>query len=129
MKTVKEKTDVRAQEEWYDELFTDRGNQNGNKLRTYRQFKQIRCTETYVSRLVHIVSTCYGSVPRRVTNACHRNRNVRQAPVLVENRLCVVCNKNCFETENHFLLDSPLYDDLRLILFFTMFSLLKVLTV
>jgi hypothetical protein len=53
MKTVKEKNDVRDQEEWYDELFTDRGNQNGNKLRTYRQFKQIRCTETYVSRLVH----------------------------------------------------------------------------
>jgi hypothetical protein len=41
MKTVKEKIDVRDQEEWYDELFIDRGNQNGNKLRTYRQFKQI----------------------------------------------------------------------------------------
>ena len=53
MKTVKEKIDVRDQEEWYNELFKDRGNQNGNKLRTYRQFKQIRCTETYVSRLVH----------------------------------------------------------------------------
>jgi hypothetical protein len=52
MKTVKEKIDVRDQEEWYDELFTDRGNQNGNKLRIYRQFKQIRCTEKYVSRLV-----------------------------------------------------------------------------
>jgi hypothetical protein len=32
MKTVKEKIDVRDQEEWYDELFTDRGNQNGNKF-------------------------------------------------------------------------------------------------
>ena len=73
MKTVKEKIDVR------DELFTDRGNQNANKLRTYRQFKQIRYTETYVSRLVHIVLTCYGSVPRRVTTACHRNRKVRHA--------------------------------------------------
>ena len=79
MKTVKEKIDVRDQEEWYDELFTDRGNQNGNKLRTHIQFKQIRCTETYVSRLVHIVSTCYGSVPRQVTTACHRNRKVHQA--------------------------------------------------
>ena len=38
-------------------------------------------------------------------------------PVPVENRLCVLCNKNCVETENHFLLDCPLYDDLRLILF------------
>ena len=128
MKTVKEKIDVRAQEEWYDELFTDRGNQNGNKLRTYRQFKQIRCTETYVSRLVHIVSTCYGSVPRRLTLAIETGRYAKP-PVPVENRLCVVCNKNCVETENHFLLDCPLYDDLRLILFFTMFSLLKVLTV
>jgi hypothetical protein len=117
MKTVKEKNDVRDQEEWYDELFTDRGNQNGNKLRIYRQFKQIRCTEKYVSRLVHIVSTCYGSVPRRVSTACHRNRKVRQAASTVENRLCVVCNKNCVETENHFLLECPLYDDLRLILF------------
>lgn len=79
MKTVKEKIDVRVQEEWYDEFFTDRGNQNGNKLRTHIQFKQIRCTETYVSRLVHIISTWYGSVPRRVTTACHRNRKVRQA--------------------------------------------------
>lgn len=79
MKTVKEKIDVRDQEEWYDELFTDRGNQNGNKLRTYRQFKQIRHTETYVSRLVHIVSTCYGSVSCWVTTACRRNRKVPQA--------------------------------------------------
>ena len=78
MKTVKEKIDVRDQEEWYDELLTDRGNQNRNKLRTNRQFKQIRCTVTCVSRLVHIVSTWYGSVPRRVTTACHRNRKVRQ---------------------------------------------------
>jgi hypothetical protein len=58
---------VRVQEEWIDEFFTDRGNQNGNKLRTHRQFKQIRCTEAYVSRLVHIVSTWYRSVPRPVT--------------------------------------------------------------
>ena len=63
------------------------------------------------------VSTCYGSVPRRVTTACHRNRKVRQAASTGENRLCVVCNKNCVETEKHFLLDCPFYDDLRLILF------------
>ena len=69
MKTVKEKIDVRDQEEWYNELFNDRGNQNGNKLRTYRQFKQIRCTETYVSRLVHrpyrraMALFCAGSLP------------------------------------------------------------------
>ena len=31
--------------------------------------------------------------------------------------LSVVCNKNCVETEKHFLLDHPLYEDLRLILF------------
>ena len=36
-------------------------------------------------------------------------------PVPVENRLCFACNKNCVENENHFLLDCPLYDDLRLI--------------
>ena len=53
LKTAEEKINVRDQEEWYDELFNDRRNQIGNKLRTYRQFKQIRCTETYVSRLVH----------------------------------------------------------------------------
>jgi hypothetical protein len=55
MKTVKEKIDVRDQEEWYNELFNDRGNQNGNKLRTYRQFRinlhksltqEIRCLLT-----------------------------------------------------------------------------------
>lgn len=53
MKTVKEQIDVRDQEEWYDALFNDRGNKNGNKLRAYKQFKQIQCTESYVSRLVH----------------------------------------------------------------------------
>ena len=50
-------------------------------------------------------------------------------PVPVENRLCIVCNKNCVETEKHFLLDCPLYDDMRLILFYNVHSLLKVLTV
>jgi hypothetical protein len=62
MKTVKEKIDVRDQEEWYDELFTDRGNQNGNKLRTYRQFKQIRCTKTCLVFSFNTVFIAYNTV-------------------------------------------------------------------
>ena len=53
-----------------------------------------------------------GSLPLVIETGRYAN-----PPVPVENRLCVVCNKNCAETENHFLLDCPLYDDLRLILF------------
>jgi hypothetical protein len=117
MKTVKEKIDIRDQEEWYDELFNDRGNQNGNKLRTDRQFKQIRYTETYVSRLGHRPYRHVMTLFRAGSLLSIETGRYARPPVPVENRLCVVCNKNCVESEKHFLLDCPLYDDLRLILF------------
>ena len=87
------------------------------RMGTNYEFKQIRYTETYVSRLGHRpyrrVMTLFsaGSLLSIETGRYAR------PPVPVENRLCVVCNENCVESEKHFLLDCPLYDDLRLILF------------
>jgi hypothetical protein len=52
MKTVKEKIDVRDQEEWYDELLTDRGNQNRKvsciRINLHKNLRQeIRCLLTH----------------------------------------------------------------------------------
>ena len=34
--------------EWLDNLFNDRNEPNGNKLRTYRKYKNVLCISTYV---------------------------------------------------------------------------------
>lgn len=128
LKTVTEKINLIDNDEWYNELFNDRGHQNGNKLRTYRQFKQERNTELYVALLKPRQHKRVMALFRAgsLLLAIETGRYARP-PIPVHNRLSVLCTNNCVETEKHFLLNCSLYDDLRWLLFLNVQIILKIL--
>ena len=103
---------------WHQQLMHNGNAANGNKLRTYRQHKNVLKTEHYV--------TCNLSRGHRRTLAKFRSCNLPLAietgrytrpktPVL--ERLCKFCDTNAKEDETHFLVDCEFYSDLRYQLF------------
>jgi len=49
--TLRKKISEMTETLWFNKLWEDQGQENGNKLRTYRQFKITLNTETYVTQL------------------------------------------------------------------------------
>jgi hypothetical protein len=97
---------------WQNRMFS----QNvGNKLRTYKLFKEVFETEMYLSKNI---SSRYrsafakfrcGVAPLRIETGRYENKNVNE-------RVCFIC-RDQIEDEKHVLLDCPLYADLRESLF------------
>ena len=101
-------------DEWINVLYNDRNEQNGNKLRTYRKYKNCLTVSSYV---------------KNVSNRQHRRvlSNFRSGclPLAIETgrwtkpktplneRKCNFCNQNAIENETHFLLDCNFYSDLQ----------------
>lgn len=114
MKKVTEQVNILNNTEWQRELFNDRGKDNGNKLRTYRQYKSNCSVEPYVSKIIprsyRRVMALFraGSLPLAIETGRYT-----KPPIPVEDRLCVYCSDNSVETEKHFLLNCCLYNDLR----------------
>ena len=101
---------------WQLALWNDRGQANGNKLRTYRRFKTSLQSEAYLDynipryeRSAFIKLRC-GVLPLEIETG-------RYNGILYENRTCKLCNLNAIESECHFLIDCPLYDDIRTTIF------------
>ena len=86
---------------WHQQLMHNGNAANGNKLRTYRQYKNVLKTEHYV--------TCNLSRGHRRTFAKFRSCNL---PLVIE-RLCKFCDTKAIEDETHFLVDCEFYSDLR----------------
>ena len=93
-------------EAWFQQLWNDNGQCNGNKLRTYRLFKHSLHMEYYVSDSVSLnrshLSTfsklrC-GSLPLEVEHG-----RFSRPKVPLEQRMCKFCNCNLVEDEIHFL--------------------------
>jgi hypothetical protein len=88
----------------------------GNKLRTYRQFKQYPCEEKYLT----LVSS--KPIRRNITAlrlSAHR-LNIEQmryssidARIPPEQRLCSQCNLKEIEDELHFITICPMYSSIR----------------
>ena len=94
-------------------LWNDRNNEvNGNKLRTYRQFKYGVVTESYVKmriprhhrRLLAQLRT--GSLQLHIETGRWSNLNL-------QDRTCKLCDSESIEDELHFLIQCSHYDDLR----------------
>ena len=119
MRTIIDKLNEQDNIEWHNDLHNDRANvQNGNKLRTYRLYKNSVEVESYVKT----------NIPRmeRRTMALFRSGSLPLAyetgrysrpPVPINDRLCTLCDNNAIETEKHFFMECPLYSDLRFDLF------------
>ena len=89
------------EDKWKSELFNDRNNINGNKLRKYRIFKGKLETEHYVSAVMSrshrsiLAKFRSGSFPLLIETG-------RYAKVPLQNRICQLCNSNQIEDEMHF---------------------------
>jgi hypothetical protein len=100
---------------WHQALWNDRNNRvNGNKLRTYRLFKDTLEVEPYLLLNQHrfqrrsLAMFRIGVLPLEVETG----RYARPATPL-DQRICQLCNSHAVEDEKHFLLQCPLYEDQR----------------
>jgi hypothetical protein len=107
---------------WKKELFNDQNNPNGNKLRTYRMYKNENTTSDYVKLVRHrkhrsvLAKFRNGSLPLTVELG-----RFAKPPVALQNRICRYChlykNIHVVEDESHFLLHCDVYSDIRCNLF------------
>ena len=118
IRVAKEKLTVIETNIWSNKLNSDGTVQNGNKLRTYRTFKNIFKTEGYVKISMNrdqrkvIAKFRSGTLPL----AIETGRYARPKTPL-NDRICKYCSMHTLEDETHFLLDCPFYDDIRYNLF------------
>ena len=91
-------------------------NNGGNKLRTYKLFKEVYETKPHVKN--HIMSRAKRSALAkfRCGVAPLRNETGRYEMIPYDKRNCFNCITNV-ENEEHVLLECPLYKDIRLELF------------
>ena len=113
---------------WYSKLNIDHAvrGEGGNKLRTYRKFKQEFCKEPYVTSILS--KTCRsalakfrcGIAPIRIETGRY---GMNRLPV--NERLCEFCDANEVEDEFHVVMKCSFYTNIRNTLFT---SVLNVLT-
>lgn len=104
---------------WHCQLFNDHKCLNGNKLRTYRQYKNNISLETCIT--CNQIPRCHrrlvcqfrsGSLPIAVETVRYT-----KPPTPLQNRICIYCNISEVENEQHVLIDCHSYSDLRYSLF------------
>jgi hypothetical protein len=101
------------EQDWFNVLWNDRNQLNGNKLRFYRQFKKDLCPELYTQVIIprphrKVLSKFRaGNLPLNIETGRYN-----RPPIPLTERFCPFC-KDCIENELHFLLSCPIYDDLR----------------
>ena len=93
---------------WQNRMFSQKV---GNKLRTYKLFKEVFETEMYLSKNIPsryrsaFAKFRCGVAPLRIETGRYENKNVNE-------RVCFICHDQ-IEDEKHVLLYCPLYADLR----------------
>ena len=118
MRLISEKLTNFDQAVFKKDLYDDKNNANGNKLRTYRIYKQSVKTEQYILSLLprNVTRTMAlfrsGSLPLAVETGRYTRPQIP-----LNNRLCKFCKLNDIEHETHFLMVCTLYEDIRYELF------------
>ncbi|XP_071136614.1 uncharacterized protein [Mytilus edulis] len=115
LRMAQDKLTAIDQEKWLIDVFDDKNSVNGNKLRTFRRFKNNCKTSLFVKtinfrdhrRILFLNFRC-GSLPLAVETG----RYTKPTTPLCD-RLCLFCNNNFIETEQHFLIDCNFYSDIR----------------
>ena len=102
------------QQEWLRALHDDRNCVNGNKLRTYRTFKQSVNPEVYVTSDIPrahrrvLAQFRAGCLPIAIETGRYSRPTIP-----LEERKCLFCIQDVIEDEKHFLTNCNLYNDLR----------------
>ena len=101
-------------QDWHRALYDDRNCVNGNKLRTYRTFKQSINPEAYVTSDIPrthrrvLAQFRAGCLPIAIETGRYSRPTIP-----LEERKCLFCTQDVIEDEKHFLIHCNLYDDLR----------------
>ena len=104
---------------WKNKLFDDRNKPNGNKLRSYRSYKNTFQQEEYLTLRSKVQRGDFS----RLRLSAHKlqieigrygKKGERKDP---QDRLCLHCVNNECEDEFHFVMKCTLYEDLRTNLF------------
>jgi hypothetical protein len=105
---------------WKNDLFRDnRGRDHGNKLRTYRLFKNSFAKEDYLTECKNKRDRQQFSVLRLSAHnlQIEKDRYTSKDRLPPELRLCKHCDLNVCEDEFHFIIRCPMYNLLRQNLF------------
>lgn len=115
---IKDKLTILDNDEFLSELYNDRNQPNGNKLRTYRLYKENVKTEHYIQRniprSVRRTMTLFrsGALPLAIETGRYSRPQIP-----LNERLCKLCDHSTVENEIHFMMNCPLYSDIRFELF------------
>ena len=111
--TIRKKLRKIFERQWLQDISNDKkGNNQRNKLRTYRNFKNDFSYENYLN---YISNTPYRITITKLRVSCHilNIEKGRHAKLNVEQRVCTKCNLNMIEDELHFIIMCPMYSILR----------------
>ena len=114
MYDIKTKLYEIEKQEWVEKLYQDRNEPNGNKLRTYRLYKNVLETSSYLKNVNdrqhrRILSNFRsGSQPLAIETGRYT-----KPKTLLNDRKCKYCTVDCVEDEKHFLMHCEFYSDLR----------------
>ena len=118
MRIIKVKLTMQDNSEFVADIFNDRNQPNGNKLRIYRLFKESVKTELYIHnnipRSVRRTMTLFrsGTLPLAIETGRYSRPQIP-----LNERLCKLCYNTAAENEIHFLMNCSLYSDIRFELF------------
>ena len=114
IKLIKKKLQNRYSSHWFKLINgqSDKTNDKGNKLRTYKVFKTVFGEERYLNIIKKSEwRTCLTKF--RLSAHDLLIETGRHCNIKAENRLCKHCNLKEVEDEKHFLMECPLYTTLR----------------
>ena len=114
LKDVKVKLLETEQRNWLNKLWNDNNNEHGNKLRSYRQYKDTLEVEDYVKiNVPWYVKSVFAKLRAGCLNLEIETGRFKRPQTPLEHRVCKLCHKNVIEDEHHFIMCCPLYDNLR----------------
>ena len=111
---VKLKLAEKDVDHWSQSLWDDKTSIHGNKLRSYRKYKSLFGLETYVEIIKNkshrrvLSKLRAGSLPLRIETGRFLN-----PPEPLCDRICLFCNNNQVEDEEHFVLNCNFYNHIR----------------
>ena len=100
---IKEKLFDIDNQKWWSEVHNDRNNENGNKLRTYRQYKYVLSCSSYVKNVKNrIFRRTLSNFRSGSLKLAIETGGYAKPKIPLENRLCIFCDGSHIETETHF---------------------------
>jgi len=100
---------------WRNKLFDDKNKANGNKLRSYRTYKNMFGKEEYLKLQSKNLRGDFARLrlsahKLHIETGRYANKTDRKEP---HDRICTYCTTNLCEDEFHFIMKCPLYNDYR----------------